>query len=83
MAAAVSKTFDGAHPCGICKFVKHGMETEGKRDAAKVKTKIDFWMPAQGLALKLSQEFSTEQTSFDPTLTHRTDSPPVPPPRLS
>lgn len=80
---AVSKTFDGKHPCKLCKLVKKGKASDSKREAIKVKTKIDFWMPlreADAPTLDVvSSAFFAPASAFH----SRSDSPPVPPPRFS
>jgi len=78
---AVAKTFEGKHPCKICKLVKHGKESEEKFPAIKEKTKLDLWIPVREVALTLpAQEHDfgiSRTTSFQP----RSEPPPFPPPR--
>jgi hypothetical protein len=38
---AIEKTFDGAHPCGLCKTVTKGRDDEQKRDQAKLALKFE------------------------------------------
>ena len=38
---ALQKTFDGKHPCSICKVVKAGRQDEQKRDTQKLSLKLD------------------------------------------
>jgi len=78
---AVSNTFDGDHPCAMCKHISEAKQSEKKSDALDLKVK------------KL--EFATEQSGFVfaapstfhllPLLHSNSDSqaeaPPVPPPR--
>ncbi len=42
VAVALEKTFDGKHPCPLCKLVKAGKNSEQKRDLQKIETKFDF-----------------------------------------
>ena len=78
---AVAKTFDGKHPCKLCKFVQHGKATEKNQDAVKSKIKIDQWLPTNDSAL-VFQEFAESQ-NFPAvhSLVGRLNDPPVPPPR--
>src|SRR6266498_2521112 len=39
---ALVKTFDGKHPCSICKFVANGKKSEQKQETQKLLTKLDF-----------------------------------------
>jgi hypothetical protein len=78
---AVAKTFDGKHPCKICKFVKEGKESEEKGPTLKEKTKLDFWLPVGEVALTLpahEQDFGISQRVF---FNSRSEAPPLPPPR--
>lgn len=81
ISVAVSKTFDGEHPCGICKLVRKGKATEEKQEALKAKTKIDFWVPAPEVTLPRIQVEPLEFVSVPPNLLFRAHAPPLPPPR--
>lgn len=41
MATALEKTFDGAHPCDLCKVVKSGRDEEQRQPVAKSILKLD------------------------------------------
>jgi hypothetical protein len=41
---AVAKTFDGQHPCKLCKAVQAGKTSEQKQASSNVETKLDFWL---------------------------------------
>jgi hypothetical protein len=83
ISIAVSKTFDGKHPCNLCKLVKSGKASEKRQEAIKVKSKIDFWMPLQSF-IDPSLDFAQiDFIAFDSSFKTRGDRPPVPPPRLS
>lgn len=81
ISEAVSKTFDGRHPCKLCKLVKKGKESEQKQDALKVKTKIDFWVPAPEVALPRFEAAALEFPSLTENLPYLNAAPPLPPPR--
>ena len=77
---ALTKTFDGKHPCPLCKAVAAGKAEEEKSDFTLELKKLEY-PPAQGrfdlvaptqFRLLPQSGFSTE------ALTHE---PPVPPPR--
>lgn len=42
LATALQKTFDGRHPCKLCKIVKAGQSSEQKRDLQKLGVKFEF-----------------------------------------
>ncbi len=44
LTVAVEKTFDGAHPCSLCKVVKQTKEKE-KQDDALVKSELKWNVP--------------------------------------
>ena len=83
LSVAVEKTFDGKHPCHLCKIVKHGKETEQKQDASKLKLKVDSWLLERGVAFE-SAPLAPQQISFAEILFNtRGETPPVPPPRFA
>jgi hypothetical protein len=70
---AVTRTFDGQHPCALCNAIAQGKKSEKKTDSMPALTRLEF-LPAEGksslvpadrfqLALlisdKLSQELAT------------------------
>ena len=81
MTEAVSKTFDGEHPCALCKRITEGKKSEKKSDAPGLKVK--------------KQEFASEQAGFvfiaptefyllgsiHPSANSLSSTPPFPPPR--
>ncbi len=81
IAEAVSKTFNGENPCGLCKMVKKGKASEEKQEAIKVKTKVDFWIAANEAQLLPSALAERASTVHRDSLSSRADSPPIPPPR--
>src|SRR6266446_5930097 len=80
ISEALEKTFDGKHPCQLCKQIAAGKRSEKKADSQTRLKKLEF--PAAPAALLLSgpssfTELRAGNVSADP-LTH---APPVPPPR--
>jgi len=82
----VAKTFDGKHPCCMCKSIKKARTEESaqqKNPAAPVKEDARFvGVTATALALLLPPASRLRAVSFDSrTPAVRTERPPVPPPR--
>ena len=52
LAEAISMTFDGEHPCKMCKVVKEGRKAEQEKPAtSKTETKFDLFFPSQSLTV--------------------------------
>jgi hypothetical protein len=78
---AVEKTFDGKHPCKICKVVDEGKKAEKKQSSRKLASKLDFFCNPELLAVAPPAPFSLPIAELKHSVT-RTDAPPGPPPRL-
>jgi hypothetical protein len=80
LGEALVKTFDGRHPCALCKEIAKGKQSEKKSEAPLQVKKLEF------LALK-AQFIFTAPTEFwrlrvtDDCLNSILLSPPTPPPR--
>ena len=80
VTAAFEKTFDGQHPCSLCKVIKEGKKTEKKTELPMPLKKIEFvseqpvfiFNPPQEFCLLPDRAFSLDNLSSPP---------PVPPPR--
>ena len=81
ISVAVSKTFDGKHPCNLCHLVKRGQETEQKQDATKIKSKPDVWLLAGAISFPNADLVRESFPSLTCLSGSRGESPPVPPPR--
>ena len=46
LTEAVGKTFDGAHPCALCKVVKKTKGEEEKKTVVKAEMKMELALPA-------------------------------------
>jgi hypothetical protein len=82
LAVALQKTFDGRHPCPLCKAVAAGKRSEKRSELKSSGPKLEFVSQDERmrvLPLELDLGFP-EWRSRDWTLL---DSPPVPPPRLA
>lgn len=79
-ATALQKTFNGQHPCPLCKLVKAGQTSEKKQPLQKLEAKFDFHLLAGTCALfppRPSRPFMA-MTECAPA---RADAPLRPPPR--
>jgi hypothetical protein len=83
ISVAVSKTFDGKHPCNLCKIVKHGQETEKKQDAIKIKTKPDVWLLASAVTLPDTDLVQEPYLALVCISSSIAETPPLPPPRTA
>jgi hypothetical protein len=81
ISVAVAKTFDGAHPCGLCKMVSKGKASEKKQDAIKVKTKVDFWIASTETTLPPTASCDMQFAAPAIAVFADAETPPVPPPR--
>jgi hypothetical protein len=76
---ALSKTFDGAHPCGLCKVVETGKSEEQKQELTKTLVKLDAVLaPALEVPAQLAGEWQFEVA--DQRRNSRSSAPPTPPP---
>jgi len=80
LKAALVKTFDGEHPCSICKFVANGKKSERKQQTQKLLTKLDFFLTSNPVRL-----FPPVPDALHfmppPSAGARSVAPPTPPPR--
>ena len=79
---AVVKTFDGKHPCKVCKFVSAEKKTEKKHDHQLSKVKIDYFLADNG-QYSWDPDWSPLQFHWISGGSERNYSPPKPPPRYS
>ena len=77
---ALSKTFDGQHPCKLCKAVKEGKQSEKKQDVLKVEGKKEFCFDSKISVPFPPTAFTLIYAPADSGLS-RSETPPVPPPR--
>jgi hypothetical protein len=77
---AVGKTFDGRHPCCLCKAIAAAKKSGGKSEAVSPGLKMEFPPAAGQIALFPPAQFELLplEDSFADVLTFK---PPVPPPR--
>ncbi|MCX6894418.1 MAG: hypothetical protein NTZ16_02705 [Verrucomicrobia bacterium] len=77
---AVSKTFDGEHPCGLCCAVKAGKATEKKTDLPAPLKKFEYVNEAPRIVFAAPTAFTllAARVQFPDFLSA---APPLPPPR--
>ena len=80
LVAAIEKTFDGEHPCGLCKVVKSGRENEQKQQVVKNIVKLDAVLGAM-MRMPLPQGAEWKYFASVPDMAARSLSPPTPPPQ--
>jgi hypothetical protein len=78
---AVVKTFDGDHPCGLCKQIAKGKRTERKAGYKFELGKLKF-PHAPVTFIFCTQPLLWEIGASDQTAELVTHAPPVPPPRI-
>ena len=80
LTEAVSQTFDGEHPCPLCKAIAAAKKSEKKSAALTLKLKIEYPSLAEKLVLVAPRVFKAFQADsrFANSLSTK---PPFPPPR--
>jgi len=79
---AIGKTFDGQHPCALCKRIDSGKGSEKKQDVQWTVAKLTLFHESSGITLVRTDDF-WEHASPDFLVATRGDAPPVPPPRTA
>ena len=80
LTEAVSDTFDGEHPCPLCKAITTGKKSEQKSEATAPTLKMEFPPVSENLTLIAPSWFE----SFSPAklvAESTSQKPPLPPPR--
>ena len=77
---ALVKTFDGRHPCCLCKAIAAGKRSEKKKEFTSQMQKLEFPPAKENFALIAPLRFQLvpQANTFAESLTQR---PPTPPPR--
>ena len=77
---AVQKTFDGKHPCCLCKAIAAGKKSEQKREFTTQMQKFEFLPLKADFVFVAPTDFQLlpQANSFADSLTQK---PPTPPPR--
>ena len=80
LETAVTKTFDGQHPCKLCKVISAAKKAEKKSEAPAIGKKLEFVSARSALVFSPPQDFWL-QAELAPSSTTLTHAPPLPPPR--
>ena len=80
LEVAVSKTFDGQHPCSLCKVISAGKKAEKKTELPTLAKKLEFISARLAFVFSSPQDFWL-QPEFAPDSESRPHAPPLPPPR--
>ncbi|HWF18083.1 MAG TPA: hypothetical protein VG754_02400, partial [Verrucomicrobiae bacterium] len=80
LSIALEKTFDGKHPCSLCKKIAKGRQGEKKSDAQLEVNKLEFLRSSTTFVIVSPDQFYLmgDRPASPESLTQ---SPPVPPPR--
>ena len=81
LSAAVAKTFDGEHPCSLCRVVQKGKTSEKKQQLQPLAPKFNLFLTAKESPFPIAGTAFRYNSTGVVSLT-RGESPPVPPPRL-
>jgi len=80
LPAAVERTFDGKHPCALCKQIAKGKQTEKKTEFRVEPNKFEFsYSPAAFIFVAPGQCWELRPSDASAHLVPR--APPVPPPK--
>ena len=80
VSEALVKTFDGKHPCSLCRHIGEGKRTEKKSDCGIELRKLEFaYAPVAFIFQPPSDFWEVRAGTMDAVLFTRP--PPVPPPR--
>ena len=82
VSAAIERTFDGEHPCPLCKAIAKGRKAEKKTDSLVSLKKLEALSQSACLpvAAPAAYPLIKSRQSFADTLAH---APPTPPPRAA
>jgi hypothetical protein len=80
LTQAVAHTFDGLHPCGLCKAIADGKKSEKKSEYAPFFKTLEFPPAAEDFVLTVPARFAPPSCAelFAESLSK---TPPTPPPR--
>lgn len=77
---ALVKTFDGRHPCALCRQIAQGRQSEKKTDPQLNLKKLEFFNQPVVVIINSPARFTLSR-ECDSTASLLPHSPPVPPPR--
>jgi hypothetical protein len=79
LSNALTKTFDGKHPCTMCKEISAGKKSEKKAEFPTLGTKLEFVSERPAFVFSAPSDFRLV-TALTVTLTTWSEAPPTPPP---
>lgn len=80
LTTAIAKTFDGRHPCPLCKQIKTGEAKEKKQEVQVVAKKLDLFHQPSVITLTRPEEFQVYEV-LNCAVVKRVIEPPTPPPQ--
>jgi hypothetical protein len=82
LSDAITKTFDGRHPCPLCRQIAQSRQSEKKSDAQLELKRLEYSLDSTVFVICPPDHFflAGECSSSAPLLT---ESPPAPPPRVA
>ncbi|MGD1020691.1 MAG: hypothetical protein ABSA12_15370 [Verrucomicrobiia bacterium] len=81
-ADAISRTFDGQHPCSLCKVIASAKKSEKQTEYPQPLTKLEFPLAAQSLLLVAPTRFQLVPIGNELAVS-LSQPPPTPPPRAT
>lgn len=82
LVKSIEMTFDGEHPCSVCKAVQRGQHSQDTKELAKSKLKIDLATPERHHFVFAPPVPPSRAAYLGPITLEIEAKPPVPPPRL-
>jgi hypothetical protein len=81
LTVAIDKTFDGKHPCCLCRAIAAGKKSERKQEASLQKDDLKFASAKQSFVLVAPSHFELVSLLENPPADSLAQEPPFPPPR--
>ena len=82
ISLAVTRTFDGQHPCSLCKAIAAGKKTEKKSESTPHVKTLEFPPAAENFVLTIPARFGLPVRADLPSESF-SKTPPTPPPRIA
>jgi hypothetical protein len=79
----LEKTFDGKHPCTLCKWVKAGQRSEQGRDRQELPLNLDLFVHSLPAQLIFGRKVEESCPVFQDFYRWSKESPPIPPPMVA
>jgi hypothetical protein len=82
LGEALTRTFDGKHPCALCKTIAKGKQTEKKSEFSTKGKKVEFSHSAMVFVFGMPMHFWTA-SGLEADADSLNRAPPFPPPRIT